>query len=96
MVCPTSKLVRQWSRFTGCVGSSASRGSGFLSLIPHLIKHCAGGCRWGVGVAGWNTSAACSEWVLCCGGAGLGTLLGPEETPACGGVFFLAAPGSVL
>ena len=29
-------------------------GWGFLSLIPHLIKHRVGGCRWGVGVAGWN------------------------------------------
>jgi hypothetical protein len=73
-------------------------GEGLLSLIPCLIKQSrAGGCG-GVGVAGWNASAAGSDGFslgllssLCVGrgvvGTGLGTLLGPEETPACR-VFF--------
>ena len=64
-----------------------------LSLIPHLIRHSAGGCRWGVGVAGWNTSAACSDmvWSSLGGGRGLGALLGPEETPVW--CFLVTIPG---
>ena len=59
-------------------------GSGLLFLFPHLIGR--GPAVWWVcvGVAGWNASAAgsdrCPGW-----GVGLGTLLGPEETPV--GVF---------
>ena len=38
-----------------------------------------------MGVAGWNTSAACSNVPAADGGGReLGTLLGPEETPVVG------------
>jgi hypothetical protein len=67
---------------------------GLLSLIPHLNR--AGG-RWLVAVCGcgWvEHCAACSDSFSPCGGGGLGTLLGPEETPALRGVGFLGAiPG---
>ena len=55
-------------------------GWGLLSLIPHLIKQSrAGGCG-GVGVAGWNI-ALLVRTCACGDAGGLGTLLGPEETP---------------
>jgi hypothetical protein len=54
---------------------------GLLSLIPHLIKRCPV-CWWGsVGVAGWNTYRCLFERLRGCCLGGLGTLLGPEETP---------------
>ena len=57
-------------------------GWGLLSLIPHLIKQSrAGGCG-GVGVAGWNI-ALLVRTCACGDAGGLGTLLGPEETPGC-------------
>ena len=49
-----------------------------------------GGCR-GVGVAGWNASAACSDGSRVLVGDGLGTLLGPEKTP-CLCVFLVPLP----
>ena len=82
MVCCDRELVRRLV------------GIGLLSLIPRLIKRWLHGCVAGVGVAGWNTSAACSNRFHRCGGVGLGTLLGPEETPVrvCSWWPFLAWP----
>ena len=45
---------------------------------------------WGVGVAGWNASAAGLDVLLPGGWWGLGMLLGPEETPV--GVFLVDHP----
>ena len=54
---------------------------GLLSLIPHLIKRLLRVRVVGVGVAGWNTSAAGFEPFPVVVVGGLGTLLGPEKTP---------------
>ena len=72
----------------GSVAGLPVVGESLLSLIPCLIKHRAGLVgSVGVGVAGWNTSAAWSEQLLVDAmfvvvAGGLGTLLGPEGTPA--------------
>jgi predicted Na+-dependent transporter len=54
---------------------------GLLSLIPHRIKHGSHVGVAGVGVAGWNTSAAGPNVYASVCVCELGTLLGPEETP---------------
>jgi hypothetical protein len=64
-------------------------GEGLLSLIPHLIKQAVAGWWLCVGVAGWNISLLVRTASALCGGGGLGTLLGPEETPDCFGVFLV-------
>jgi hypothetical protein len=81
------------------VGWVRSWGEGLLSLIPCLIKHRSAGGSVGVGVAGWNASAACPNVLVVMAGCSgcddwveLGTLLGPEETPV--GVVLGAIPGS--
>jgi hypothetical protein len=61
---------------------------GLLSLIPHLIKQLLRVRVVGVGVAGWNIALKVRSAREC----ELGTLLGPEETPACR-VFLVAILG---
>jgi hypothetical protein len=66
-----------------CGGCRVGAGSPFT--VPHLIKQEIAGWWSVVGVAGWNTYRC---WFgrlrgSCLGG--LGTLLGPEETPASAG-----------
>jgi hypothetical protein len=70
MVCLTE------GRFAGWSG-----GPPFTDSTPDQASGCAV-CAVGVGVAGWNTSAACSERVPVLVAGVLDTLLGPEETPA--------------
>ena len=61
---------------------------GLLSLFPHSGQ-AGGHVGWlVVGVAGWNTSATGLN-VRPLVGCGLGTLLGPEETPAWCRVFLV-------
>jgi hypothetical protein len=59
------------------------RGGESPFTFPHLIEQLVPVWVRVVGVAGWNISLLVRT-VPVLTGAGLGTLLGPEETPACG------------